>query len=83
MKLLYLYTCHFINQFTFPKPEAAGKNLRYSFPGITLTAAEPDDFMKKKKKKRYAQKLKINSSYRLNRYCGETVGLFLLKYHVC
>lgn len=51
MKLLYLCTCHFINQFTFPKPEAVGKNLRYSFPGITLTAAEPDDFMKKKKRK--------------------------------
>lgn len=25
----------------------------------------------------------MNSLYRLNRYCGETVGLVLLKYHVC
>lgn len=75
---MYLYTCHFTNQFTFSKPEAVGKNLRYSFPGITLTAAEPDDFTKKKKEDE-----KMNSSYRLNRYCGETVGLFLFKYHVC
>lgn len=52
MKLLYLYTCHFTNQFTFPKPEAVGKNLGYSFPGITLTAAQPDDFTKKKKRRK-------------------------------